>query len=91
MVTLTSEQLDHLLRVLSSLCFVMGLLGALFLQAVQSGGALLISRLQYVLDRRHRIDMSRKRAERWRRVGERFVRVADSMDRRQEHREVLNE
>lgn len=86
MVTLTAEQFDHAISVITLLCFVSGIVGALalnmFLGLVQHAMAGVI----YLIDRRARIDMSRKRAQSLRRVGERFVRVADRMDARQEGR-----
>lgn len=91
MVSLTSEQFDHLIRVLTVLCLVMGMVGALVMQLLQGLLTAAITKVIYLIDRKHRIDMSRKRAGRLRRIGERFVRVADSMERRQGAREVLNE
>ncbi|WP_120970480.1 hypothetical protein [Comamonas sp. lk] len=83
MVTLTPEQFDHAIRMITALCLVMGMLGALLMQVLQSVVIGLCTKVIYLIDRKHRIDMSRKRAARWRRLGQRFVGVADRMDARQ--------
>jgi hypothetical protein len=87
MVTPTSEQFDHAIRVITVLCLVMGMVGALLMQVLQGLAIVLITKVTYFIDRKHRIDMSRKRAARWRSLGGRFVGVADRMDLRHGARE----
>jgi len=82
MVTLTPEQFDHAIRVISLLCFVSGIVGALALNTFLGVAQHAIAGIVYLIDRRARIDMSRKRAQSLRRAGERFVKVADRMDAR---------
>jgi len=79
---LTAEQFDRLIRVFTLLSFVMGIVGALALNMFLGVAQHAIARIVYLIDRRARIDMSRKRAQSLRRVGERFVKVADRMDAR---------
>lgn len=87
MVTLTPEQFDHAINTIAWLCIVMGMVGALAMQLLQGLLIGLVTKVTYLIDRKHRIDMSRKRAARWRSLGERFVGVADRMDLRHEARE----
>ena len=86
MVTLTPEQFDHAIRVITALCLVMGLLGALLMQVLQSVVTGLCTKVIYLIDRKHRIDMSSKRAERFRSIGQRLVSVAERMDAREDAR-----
>ena len=93
MVTLTPEQFDHAINTIAWLCIVMGMVGALVMQLLQSLLIGLVTKVTYLIDRKHRIDMSRKRAASFRRIGERFVRVAGSMEQRhavQESRAVAS-
>ncbi|KGH12949.1 hypothetical protein [Comamonas thiooxydans] len=83
MVTLTPEQFDHAINTIAWLCIVMGMVGALAMQLLQGLLIGLVTKVTYFIDRKHRIDMSRKRAARWRSLGERFVSVADRMDARE--------
>ena len=82
MVTLTAEQFDHAMNTIAWLCIVMGMVGALVMQLLQTVFIGICTKLTYFIDRKHRIDMSRKRAASFRRIGERFVRVAGSMEQR---------
>ena len=86
MVTLTPEQFDHAINTIAWLCIVMGMVGALVMQLLQTVFMGICTKVIYFIDRKHRIDMSRKRAERFRRIGQRFVSVAERMDAREDAR-----
>nr|WP_314352001.1 hypothetical protein [Comamonas thiooxydans] len=86
MVTLTAEQFDHAINTIAWLCTVMGMVGALVMQLLQTVFIGICTKVIYFIDRKHRIDMSRKRAERYRQLGRRFVSVAERMDAREDAR-----
>ena len=86
MVTLTAEQFDHAINTIAWLCIVMGMVGALVMQLLQTVFIGICTKVIYFIDRKHRIDMSRKRAERYRQLGQRFVSVAERMDAREDAR-----
>lgn len=88
MVTLTPENITHLIQQLLVLCVICGFVGAVLWDFIKGACVWGVVAFGEAIDRKGRIKRSRQRAASLRTFGERAVKVADRMDAREDARTV---